>query len=234
MLNYYILMAQKQDIFTLLGGKVRIKRGRYNPTSDAVWLAAFCPTKVKTALEVGIGTGGASLCLLNHNPKLSITGIDISSEMLTECKENADLNNAKLELINADIMTWRTNKTFDLVFSNPPYFKGTPAKHNAHHNIDLTAWVKKSIARVKPRGYFCAISDTNVLDEVVSEMHKHCGDIKIFPLFGAKNTAERIIIQGRLGTHGGTTLYSGLKMNEESILRVGLTIETLLSRLNKI
>lgn len=228
-------MVEKQEIFTLLGGKVQIMRGRYNPTSDAVWLASFCPTdKIKTALDVGIGTGGISLCLNYYNPNISTTGIDKSSEMLTECEKNAKLNKIKLDLIKADILTWRTEKTYDLVVSNPPYFKGTPAKHDAHHNVDLTVWVRKCIARVKPHGYFCTIIDTKVLSEVISEINRKCGDVTILPLFGSKNTAERVLIKCRLGSHGGTTLYSGFPMNYSPVLRDGLTIEKALVRLNKI
>lgn len=228
-------MTQKQEIFTLLGGKVRITRGLYNPTSDAVWLAAFCPTdKFKTVLDVGIGTGGATLCLLANNPTVTVTGIDKSTAMLDECRKNALINNVNIDLINTDIFKWRTDKTFDLVISNPPYFKGTPAKHDAHHNVDLTTWTKKCIARVRPRGYFCTIIDSNALSEVISEMNKHCGDITIFPLFGAKNIAERVLLRGRLGTHGGTILHSGLSMNYEPVLRDGLTIGSVLSRLNEI
>lgn len=233
-MNYYIAMAEKQEIFTLLGGKVHISRGRYNPTSDAVWLAAYAPNNIKTALDVGIGTGGAALCLLHHNSKISLTGIDISPEMLKEAKLNAELNNQKIDLISADITTWKTNKTFDLVITNPPYFKGTPAKHNAHHNADLRLWVKKCIARVKPRGYFCIIIDAKALGEVVSETALHCGDITIFPLFGAKNTAERVLVKARQGSRGGSVLYHGLSMNYEPVLRYGLTIADALARLNKI
>ena len=234
MLNYYIAMVEKQDIFTLLGGKVHIFRGRYNPTSDAVWLAAYAPKNIKTALDVGIGTGGVSLCLLYHNPAVSLTGIDKSSNMLKEAGLNAELNGKQIDLINADITTWKTDKTFDLVITNPPYFKGTPAKHDAHHNADLRLWVKKCIARVKPRGYFCIIVDAGALGEVISEVSTHCGDINIFPLFGAKNTAERVLIKARLASHGGSVLYSGLPMNYEPVLRNGLTIEDALSRLSKI
>ena len=130
-------MTAKQDIFTLMGGRVKMHRGFYNPTSDAVWLAAFAPTDAKTVLDVGIGTGGASLCLLANNPNAQITGLDISEQMLNECKSNAELNNANIELINADITTWKSDRTVDLVITNPPYFNGTPAHHNAHHNADL-------------------------------------------------------------------------------------------------
>ena len=231
MMNYYIDMPQKQAIFTLMGGRIRIFRGRYNPTADAVWLAAFAPGNINTMLDVGIGTGGAGLCAIANNEKIHLTGIDISNEMLTECAKNVELNGYAVELINADISSWRTPRTFDTVITNPPYFRGTPARHNAHHNANLAIWVRRCVARVRPRGYFCIIVAADRIGEVIAEMHNHCGDITILPLFGAKHTAERVLIRGRVGTRGGVTLYSGLPMNYEPVLRDGLTIDTVLSKL---
>lgn len=233
MLNYYIGMAQKQEIFTLMGGRVRMHRSGYNPTSDAVWLAAMAADiKAKTVLDVGIGTGGVSLCLLANNRDATITGIDVSGQMLTDCADNASLNNQALELIHADITSWRTGRTFDLVVSNPPYFHGTPAVHNAHHNADLTKWTRKCVARVRPRGYFCTIVDAASLSTVISAMTHACGDIYIMPLFGRANTAERVMIRGRVGSRGGTVLHRGLSMNNDVVLRDGLTICDALARLN--
>ncbi len=233
-MNYDIGMSEKQEIFTLMGGRVRMHRGFYNPTSDAVWLAAYAPTACKTVLDVGIGTGGVSLCMLAHNPDLSITGIDVSPEMLEFAKQNSELNNRDIELINADITTWRPDRTFDVVVTNPPYFRGTPAKHNAHHNADLGGWVKKCVARTKPNGYFCIITDATTLDIVVSSMVPTCGDINIFPLFGARDTAERVLIRGRVGSHSGVILHRGLAMNWEPVLRDGLTIAKSLGKVSKI
>lgn len=230
-MNYYIAMAQKQEIFTLMGGRVKIFRGRYNPTSDAVWLAAIAPKGKKTVLDVGIGTGAVGLCVLANNPEVRITGIDVSSEMLNECAKNAEYNDQEIELINTDILSWHTDRTFDVVITNPPYFRGTPAKHNAHHNANLTMWVRRCIARVKPRGYFCIIVSADRMSDVITEMHEKCGDITILPLFGAKASAERVLIRGRMGTKGGTTLYKGLSMNYEPILRDGLTIDDTLATL---
>lgn len=232
MLNYDIGMTEKQEIFTLLGGRIRVKRGFYNPTSDAVWLAAFVPNSVKNVLDVGIGTGGVSLCLANHNPKIKITGIDISSEMLADCAQNFELNGIDADLVNCDILKWRTDKTFDLVVSNPPYFKGTAAKHNAHHNVDLKDWTKKCIARVRPMGMFATIVNTASVPMVLSEMSKHCGNIRIFPLFSNKNTAERVLLSAKLGTRGDTVLYRGFNMNYEPVLRDGLTIADCLLNLD--
>ena len=224
-------MSTKQEIFTLVGGRVKMRRGHYNPTSDAVWLAAFAPRGVKSALDVGIGTGGVSLCLLAHSPDTHITGIDTSDKMLSACRENAELNGANVELINADINTWRTTRTFDLVITNPPYFNGTPAKHNAHHNVDLGMWVARCIARVRPMGTFCIITDATTIACVIAEMSKKLGDITILPLFGARNVAERVLISGRLGSRGISVMNRGLPMNYEPVLRDGLTITDVLSKL---
>jgi len=229
----YSLMAQRQEIFTLMGGRVRLRRGRYNPTSDAVWLAALAAdTSAKTVLDVGIGTGGAALCLAAHMPGAAVTGLDTSPEMLAECADNAALNDRRLELINADIATWRTARTFDLVITNPPYFQGTPARHNAHHNADLTVWTRRCLARVRPRGTFVTIVDAAAVATVIAAMHEKCGDIEIFPLFGAKKTAERTLLRGRVGTRGPSVLHSGLSMNTDVVLRDGLTIGTALSKLS--
>ncbi|MDE6250301.1 MAG: methyltransferase [Alphaproteobacteria bacterium] len=226
-------MAQKQEIFTLMGGRVRMHRSKYNPTSDAVWLAAMAADiKAETILDVGIGTGGVSLCLLANNQGATVTGIDISEQMLTDCAQNAALNNQTLELIQSDITSWHTARTFDLVVSNPPYFRGTPAAHNAHHNVDLTKWTRKCVARVKPRGYFCTIVDAGAISTVISAMTHACGDIYIMPLFGRANTAERVLIRGRVGSRGGATLHQGLSMNTDAVLRDGLTIRATLARLN--
>lgn len=226
-------MSIKQEIFTLMGGHVKMHRGHYNPTSDAVWLAALAPARAQTVLDVGIGTGGVALCLLANNPDAQITGIDVSDEMLDACRENAKLNGASINLINADITTWRTNQTFDLVITNPPYFNGTPAKHNAHHNADLVEWVARCVARVRPMGTFCIITDAATIGTVIGEMSKKLGDITILPLFGARDVAERVLISGRVGSRGVSVLHRGLPMNYEPVLRDGLTIADTLSKLSQ-
>ena len=225
-------MSIKQEIFTLLGGRVKMRRGVYNPTSDAVWLAAFAPNDAKTVLDVGVGTGGVALCMHAHNPAAKITGLDTSDEMLAACVANAELNDANIELINADIYTWRTSRTFDVVVTNPPYFYGTPAAHNAHHNSDLSLWISRCIARVRPMGTFCIITDAATIGTVIGVMSMRLGDITIMPLFGGKDTAERALVSGRLGTRGIGVIHRGLSMNNGAILRDGLTIAKALGKVS--
>ena len=205
-----------------------MRRGLYNPTSDAVWLAAFIDYMPKTVLDVGTGTGGVALCLMARTQNIKMTAIDISADMLDAARENFALNNQTAEFINADIMTWRTNQTFDLVITNPPYFNGTPAAHNAHHNTDLVQWTRKCIARVKPGGMFAIIVDMPKTAIVLSEMTRHCGDFRILPLFSNKDVAERVLMSGRVGRAPHTTIMAGLSMNNPQILRQGESVAEIL------
>ncbi len=212
-----------------MGGKVKILCGPYNPTSDAVWLAAFADGTPKTVLDVGTGTGAVALCIMARISGIDMTVLDISPEMLAAAEQNFNTNNQKATFINADIISWRTGQTFDLVVTNPPYFKGTPATHNAHHNADLTLWMRKCIARTRPNGTFITIVDARTLATVISEISAHCGDIRILPLFSNKDTAERVLISCKVGRAPNTTLFSGLSMNCNAILRDGLGINDIIT-----
>lgn len=223
-------MTEKQDIFTIMGGRVKLHRGLYNPTSDAVWLAAFVDGTPKTVLDVGTGTGAVALCLMARIPNIKMTVIDIAPEMINAAAENFELNNQKAEFINTDIMQWRTSETFDLVITNPPYFDGTPAAHNAHHNADLTQWTRRCIARVKPGGVFAIIVDAPKAAIIISEMTRHCGDFRILPLFSKKNTAERILLSGRVGRAPHAQFFDKLSMNNPKILRQGKSISDVLTK----
>ncbi len=222
-------MMETQDFFTIMGGRVKILRDIYNPTSDAVWLAAFIDGAPKTVLDVGTGTGAVALCLMARMPDISVTALDISPEMLTAAMKNFNLNKRNAEFINADIMEWRPPITYDLVITNPPYFKGTPAHHNAHHNTDLVKWTRRCIARVKPGGTFATIVDATEAARVIGEMSRHCGDFRILPFFSTKKFAERVLISGRAGRSPQCRMFTGLPMNHDGILRNGMPVNEIIN-----
>lgn len=218
-------MDQKQDFFTVLNGRVIFRRGKYNLTSDAVWLAASVAapkTTHPTVLDVGVGTGGAALCLMARLNGVRMTGIDISDAMLAECTGNVALNNHNIDLIHADILAWKTDRTFDIVMTNPPYFRGRARRTHpaAHHNADLTAWTAACIRRVRPRGYFYCIVDAAAATEIIAALHSgNMGDVTIIPLIAKGIYAERVLINARLGSRGGARVRKSLTMNDDRILR---------------
>ena len=70
-------------------------------------------------LDIGTGSGAISVSLqkaLNAN----VTATDISKDALEVAKENAKINDAKIEFIETNLYD-DIDKKFDCVISNPPY-----------------------------------------------------------------------------------------------------------------
>jgi len=76
--------------------------------------------KEYSILEIGTGSGCISIAL-KKNINCKINSIDISKKAIDVAKENAKINNAKINFITEDIHKFETTEQFDLIISNPPY-----------------------------------------------------------------------------------------------------------------
>jgi len=192
-------------------GRVKMVDYGYRTTADAVWLAdQVSPQKgTETVLDVGIGAGGVSLCLLERFQNLVVTGIDTSDEMLSNAWVNALANGRDIALEMGDIFNWKTDAQFDIVVTNPPYFSGTPREDAAHHNADIYEWTRACIRRLTPRGMFYTIVAPVVFDQVVAAAYDaKLGAITMRPIATKTDNIERIIISGRLGVKSPSKLCS--------------------------
>ena len=184
-----------------MDGRVKMLDDGYKTTVDAVWLAdaVDAPRGCETVLDVGIGAGGVSLCLLERFGNLKVTGIDISDRMLTNTWANALANARDIDVQMADILDWKTDAQFDIVVTNPPYFSGTPREDGAHHNADIYEWTRACVKRLTPRGMFYTIVAPDVLDQVVAAMYDgKLGGITLKPIVTKHDNIERVVISGRL------------------------------------
>jgi len=64
--------------------------------------------------DLGCGPGNSTAVIEEKWPKAELLGIDNSPEML----EKARLSKVRAEWLRADILHWKPEKTFDLIFSN--------------------------------------------------------------------------------------------------------------------
>ena len=158
----------------LLGGRVKVMQPQkgYRIGMDGALLAAACASisKVKTALELGCGVGGALLSLKARSPALRLTGIEREPGYVALAQENVRLNAAShTNIIEGDIGQGYKSlipplqsggggsakpeglvsltegakpqtPRFDLVFSNPPYFDD-PNLLRAPHDTKRPAWI---------------------------------------------------------------------------------------------
>lgn len=75
-------------------------------------------------IDFGTGSGCIAISLKKHLKDTALTAVDISKEAIHVATENAALNGAEVDFINADILNFRTEAKFDVIVSNPPYITG--------------------------------------------------------------------------------------------------------------
>jgi release factor glutamine methyltransferase len=74
-------------------------------------------------LDICTGSGCVAISTLANTKNTTAYAIDISAEALAIAKENAERNGvgARLRLIEADALEYKTDMQFDAILSNPPY-----------------------------------------------------------------------------------------------------------------
>jgi release factor glutamine methyltransferase len=103
--------------------------------------------KIKV-LDIGTGSGCIAITLGKELPEAEVYALDISKEALQTARENALMNNAKVELIEFDIISPVEDKqnspylgqaklithNLDIIVSNPPYVRESEKKQ-MHANV---------------------------------------------------------------------------------------------------
>jgi len=95
---------------------------------DGVLLGAWTKTSgAKRILDVGTGTGLIALMMAQKNHLAQIDAIEIDPEAFQEANLNVQeslwSNRMTLELCSFQKFTERTSRKYDLIISNPPFFK---------------------------------------------------------------------------------------------------------------
>ena len=71
----------------------------------------------KNILELGCGTGNLSSLIVRHFPEAKLTAVDISGEIISECKDRLEGN--QVDFVQEDFSKIKfSDKTFDLVVSS--------------------------------------------------------------------------------------------------------------------
>lgn len=115
--------------------------------TDGVLLGAWCDVSCASEiLDVGTGTGLIALMLAQRNSSAKICGIEIDNDAAKQALENVNgspwSDRVKIENVSFQDFTLSTERSFDLIVSNPPYFCNSlknpdGRKSTARHTDDL-------------------------------------------------------------------------------------------------
>lgn len=139
-------------------------------STDAVLLGAWVtPNGSKNILDIGTGTGVIAL-MIAQRTQAGILAIDIDAEATAQAAQNvrdSGFGNITVRHITLQDLAAAGGERFDLIVSNPPYFKDslksqdisrTMARHNEYLSFeDLLSGIKKLMSE---KGRFCLILPT--------------------------------------------------------------------------
>jgi len=113
-------------------------------TTDACLFGAWVAREVKARsfeirnmLDIGTGTGLLTLMVAQKKPDLIIDAVEIDRAAYTQAKENiiASGFNNKIYLQNEDILNDTSQRKYDVIISNPPFYEKELKSVNARKNI---------------------------------------------------------------------------------------------------
>jgi len=94
--------------------------------TDGILLGAWADlSDKKKGIDIGSGTGVISIMLCQRNEILEIDSIEVSERAVVDAKKNIKNCkwNKRIKLKHEDLKLFSTENKYDLIISNPPYFK---------------------------------------------------------------------------------------------------------------
>ena len=96
-------------------------------TTDACLFGAWANSKIRSAdtlLDIGAGTGLLSL-MLSQNRSIKIDAIEIESSSHGQLCQNIQDSpfSSSINAIKGDVKDWETDKPYQVVISNPPFYE---------------------------------------------------------------------------------------------------------------
>ncbi len=214
------------------GGRIKLLQPQdgLKATTDAILIAAAVSASSRRIIELGAGTGAASLALACRCPGMHITAVERDERLSGLLLRTIEENNLKdrLTAITADIRDEETLAPlagrFDHVFFNPPYndeassLPHSPGRRAAMAGDDIPGWIAAACRLIPDRGSVTLISRTGRLTAVLGGFDDaSLGDVVIRPVHARPaQPAIRILATARKGITGPLTTLAPLILQDEA------------------
>lgn len=146
-------------------------------STDACILGAFTPApQAGYVLDIGTGTGLLSL-MLAQRCQCEIDAIELDDASFMQATQNVYESEWKnrISVQLADIRTFHTDKTYDLIICNPPFFEnhlrsGISRRNIARHADQLRfhELIAAVISNLNPKGQFAVLLPSDFSERFIS------------------------------------------------------------------
>lgn len=156
-------------------------------------VAQYLPNRNK-ALDIGSGTGLLSLMYAQKNAA-TIDAVELDENAFIQSQQNIAATSFAntINTFHQNIINFATEKRYDLVFSNPPFFKSSlksndEARNLAMHNDALSykSLIKKVVMLLDVNGFFAVLIPYYAKDEFISIANNY--DLILNKSFDIKQT----------------------------------------------
>lgn len=146
--------------------------------TDGVLLGAWAgvgnPIRI---LDVGTGTGLVALMMAQRYPKSRIVALEIDHDAASQAKENVQGSSfhTRVSVLEQDFLSYQDREGFDLIVSNPPYFKdslGAPAAQRLlarqGQGLDFGCLLERGKDLLLPSGCLALVAPSDQMDAILS------------------------------------------------------------------
>ena len=226
-----------ESIIPLLNKNLKIvqRSDYFNFSIDSLLISEFIKIQKNTKKILDLGTGNAAIPLFLSKKTSAINyAISINEISYNLALRNININNLdeQIYIIYDNVknyLKYFTVGSFDIVLSNPPFFKVTENKELlndleqlsiARHEIELNLdeLIEISSKLVKDRGYFYLVHRADRLSEILVTLQKYnfeAKKIKFCYTTKYKN-AKIVLIEAIKNGKTGLTILPSLIINKEN------------------
>lgn len=139
------------------------------------WTQAINPKKI---LDIGTGSGLIALMLAQRFPNAHVVGIELDPTSAEQAKENvanSSFSN-RVDIIQGDFLNHDFEQPFDLIVSNPPFFKGNTStgkmeRDRARHEqfLPQTGFMLKAFSLLTPKAKLMVILPKEEAKNLIKE-----------------------------------------------------------------
>lgn len=162
------------SVITEHGVRFRVAPGSKHKTGffldqrdNRLTLAGFC--KEKRVLDLCCNTGGFAVYAKTKGAAEEVVGVDLDEQVIELAKQNANLNQARVRFVQADLFAWLrdvvpTGQRFDVVVLDPA--KQTRDREEIDYALKRYLDMNKlALQAVAPGGLFLTCSCTGLIGE---------------------------------------------------------------------